>query len=344
MNERGQGKKPIRIEDIPKQVYRAQQSERRFIKNFLNPGLEPYVNLLGDNMFGEQQGGWTVDQLMESWNVAEGKEEADARVELTKQVFQIIDAQNSALNASESTFYPIALEVHELTLAILERVISSPRRVTILYADPSEALNEAYTTERIRQLVLQPAYPLIGRYLQDLRPAEVRNNPFSINRDDYVDALELQRMEEAKARMKDPENMDAYSSAHNEMLAQRLEEYTVEEWEGLVGDEGEILLGHIKNSAERSLQKYEEEFDFMQRLTHQGERLPDEIMEKLAQLVNMQRVLTERVRELTGFMDIVPFIKDYFGNQASYATLLQALHFVKEVEKDDKSKSPDGEK
>lgn len=309
-------RKSVRIEGLQAKALEEQKAGEE-VKKLANSMLEPWSEMLGTAMFGEKEGGWDVPGLMESIEVAQNEEEKEVREALTIETLLVIDCQTAALTTGESPHLPIAKDAATLTVTLLQRVLASTdEEIAYEYAFDSETLSEARTLDNIRQLIMKPAFPLIG---EDLRSFE----PYEPYRD-----FQTERIEEVYKRMDDPKDSEDYHRVHDEWVLEKMQNYTVEEWEMLLKTQCEILLRHVQGSAQRSSDRFSEAADFFANVTRGGENLPQKEIDMAKEVADAQKNLVLGVKQIADFSDLLPWIKKEFGDDADYMTFLQKLSFV----------------
>ena len=322
--------KPQRVEDLAKKAYKVHASADRLIEKHISPGLAPWANLLGNSLFGERDGEWTVNSLLEQTMVVQKEEEKAIRIKLAKQTLQALDAQLTFFRHTESPSISVAQNAAELTTALLQRILASEDDIAYEYAFESEALEEAHAVEAVRQIIMKPAFPLIGDGLKDFRPPRSRDDSFLGDLGSLFNTYEIdlqdERIEEVRTRMKNPSDIEEYRRVHDEWIQEKMKNYTPEKWEELLGQQCRILFRHIQESARRSSESSQQTVGFLNNLTYRGKKIPQKSLEELAEFAEDQKKFCAQIAQLERFDDLLPWIKAQLGENATYMTLLDRLY------------------
>lgn len=213
-------------------------------------------------------------------------------------------------------------QVIECTFALLEWVMKSTDNITERYPTPgmvTETRSAAEMLEVMRRVVLKPAYMVMeGIAKSDIVP--VRSYE-----DDFWDTLD-DRRKHVEAQMKDPKDFDEYMVVQERVAHENPQHYSEKEWQEILLAEMQYLLEYTQESAQRLTYDFDERVDFISSLTKDGKPIyPDDFIARARQEVSKLMELMKGVQGLTEFDQILPWIKQRFGDDTTYQTFFQKL-------------------
>ncbi len=316
-----------KAEETRKQVEEVQ----RLVHDNFGGSAAPYIGLMMGsekkvitNPDGStEEAEWTLGDLMSEWDKQGEIEEREVRVQLAEEILLTVRYQHDFfIRREEPAEYHQSEQAIECTLALLEWVAKSPDNITDRYpvgGMVAETRDAAEMLEVIRRVVLRPSYMIMeGVARSDIRPVPSYE-------DDFWDVLD-ERRARVEAQMKNPRDHDEYMSTQVKVTHDNPKQYTWDEWKEILNEEMVYLHEYLQGCAVRSVGEMRERVDFYSSLTKDGQHLlTQEVKEKWDDQVRDIAAIVDELLALEKFEQVLPWIKQKFGEVATFKTLLEKL-------------------
>ncbi len=263
---------------------------------------------------------WTMGDIMQRWTEMGEEAEKDVRELLTEDIFKaVVKAQLAFFHEREHPMEERAMGVAEISMLLLQKVLSSDEEISNTYPafEPEEVYWSAELLEVIRRTILKPSQCLLEGYGR----SGINSVPGYDDQGWWEERVKLITPEMTKAKDK-----SEYDRLEQERQQKAINERLEKDWEQLLPEEENYILGYLKESVERLAESKSQVVSFAQRATYQGKRLAtDEALRELQTDADRITEIKKNFDKIKNFEDVLPWIKETFGKEATFQTFIDFL-------------------
>ncbi len=329
-------KKTIEIAEVIDQIKTEQQALGR-LRESVTKMTDPdnsMARLVSRLMFGSKEREvkgedgltemrpWTLADIFELDRQGYPERERGARRSLTQETVIGLREQQEFFTTAEHPRLAEVEAVIDFTTAIAKRVLASEKSITepfTIYA--SATYDEAEMMEIIRRTILEPTYMLMEGHAE----GPIGVIPSYDEDDEFWDPMS-ERDQKVSSQMKDPRDYTERREVQKRIALNNPKGYDSEKWEEILDKEAIYLYQYALVAAGRDSGALQRAAKFYASLTDNGQ--PVHSNEQLAPLNVRVEELTriyEEIKGLEGFRQLSGWIKQRFGPEATFQTLLQTL-------------------
>lgn len=319
----------IYLEDSNQQAAKvrdqADQVEKELEERFLAPvGLEMLKQFLAESQLVSPTEraavkDWTIDDIVGLFDKRHASHEKDVRKHMAGDFMNILESQDEISGSRDPRMQALYRETRDFTFTILTQVLQSDDEIAERFpVGETETRYAAELLEAIRQTVIQPPGHLIFGYNE----GPITSIP-SFFDDVWARDWDNFLLDELPKRLDDDEGR---RRRIEERIRKNLESRTAEEWDTIIELEGRYCLEYLQQRAVRARGSIPGSVAFLSRLTSEGKRIfSDEEIDKMTGRGGALDTLVGEIRDIEDFREVLPWIKQTLGSQASYAELLKMM-------------------